>query len=219
MPDVLGSHGRDRGSMANAPRSRTALRTLTVMSVVVGLLAIAVITLALLSGTSGGASANGAPSAPRLTADERSALGEPDGYIPSGSVIKVTDEVPAITNLDPSLRTALQRAAADASATADVDLLVTSGWRSDRYQQALLDDAISEHGTSGARALVQTPAESRHTKGQAVDIGFTDADDWLNRNGAAYGLCQVYANEIWHFELLTTPGGECPAMRGDASAG
>ena len=54
------------------------------------------------------------------------------------------------------------------------------------------------------RALA--PAESfvpRH-------IGPTDADDWVNRHGNKFGLCQTLANEIWHFELATTPGGTCP---------
>ena len=41
---------------------------------------------------------------------------------------------------------------------------------------------------------------------------------WLSEHGAGYGLCQTYANETWHFELATTPGGECPAMRRDASS-
>jgi LAS superfamily LD-carboxypeptidase LdcB len=61
-----------------------------------------------------------------------------------------------------------------------------------------------------AREFVNTPDKSTHVTGKAVDLGPTDADDWVNRNGAQYGLCQAYANEMWHFELLTTPGGECP---------
>lgn len=141
-----------------------------------------------------------------------------DGVVPSGSPIEPTDDVPAISRLDPALRSAVQRAAVAARADG-VHVLVTSGWRSHRYQQRLLDDAVREHGEAEARRLVQTPSGSRHTSGEAVDIGFTDADDWVNRHGSAYGLCQVYANEMWHFELRTTPGGECPAMRSDASAG
>ena len=27
----------------------------------------------------------------------------------------------------------------------------------------------------------------------------TDADDWLIQHGSDYGLCQTYANEMWHF--------------------
>lgn len=39
------------------------------------------------------------------------------------------------------------------------------------------------------------------------------------QHGADYGLCQVYENEIWHFELLTEPGGTCPPMLEDGAAG
>ena len=27
------------------------------------------------------------------------------------------------------------------------------------------------------------------------------AAEWLTEHGSAYGLCQIYANEPWHFEL------------------
>ena len=40
--------------------------------------------------------------------------------------------------------------------------------------------------------------------------------DWLIRNGAQFGLCQIYANEPWHYELrpLATAGG-CPPTYSD----
>ena len=37
--------------------------------------------------------------------------------------------------------------------------------------------------------------------GDAVDIGRSDATAWLSEHGAEYGLCQIYANEPWHYEL------------------
>lgn len=81
------------------------------------------------------------------------------------------------------------------------------------YQQHLLDAAIAEYGSEeAARQYVATPDGSAHTRGAAVDIGATDADYWFIENGAEFGLCQTFANEIWHFELATTPGGECPAQ-------
>lgn len=52
--------------------------------------------------------------------------------------------------------------------------------------------------------------------GDAVDLGPSRTDAWLSRHGAAYGLCQVYRNEPWHFELrpvAVTRG--CPAMYAD----
>ena len=36
--------------------------------------------------------------------------------------------------------------------------------------------------------------------GEAVDIG-PDAAAWLSVHGAAYGLCRIYGNEPWHYEL------------------
>lgn len=68
-----------------------------------------------------------------------------------------------------------------------------------------------------ARRFVAAPETSAHVTGRAVDIGPAAADSWLSRHGAGYGLCQMYANEMWHFELATVPGGECPAMLPDAS--
>jgi hypothetical protein len=37
--------------------------------------------------------------------------------------------------------------------------------------------------------------------GDAVDIGPSDAAAWLSKHGAGYGLCQIYDNEPWHYEL------------------
>jgi hypothetical protein len=36
--------------------------------------------------------------------------------------------------------------------------------------------------------------------GDAVDIGSSGAA-WLAAHGTRYGLCQIYANEPWHYEL------------------
>ncbi len=57
-----------------------------------------------------------------------------------------------------------------------------------------------------------------HVTGQAVDIGPPVADDWLIANGSRFGLCRTYANELWHFELATEPGGVCPPLLPDASS-
>lgn len=141
-----------------------------------------------------------------------------DGGIPTGSSISPDDSGhPAIARLDPALLAAVREAARDARA-AGVELRVTSGWRSKAYQQRLLDEAVARYGSlAEARRLVSTPEKSAHVTGKAIDIGPTDAADWLIRNGSDYGLCQTYANEMWHFELSTTPGGECPRPHDDAA--
>ncbi|MFD8593888.1 M15 family metallopeptidase [Kitasatospora sp. NPDC059646] len=141
-----------------------------------------------------------------------------DGELAAGASVSPLDgDSPAVRNLDPALLAALRSAAADARAQG-IELRVTSGWRSRGYQQRLLDAAVARYGSlEAARRYVNTPEKSAHVSGKAVDVGPTDADDWLNRRGARYGLCQVYANEMWHFELLTTPGGHCPPQLPDAA--
>lgn len=152
------------------------------------------------------------------SATEQAPLGVDDGYIESGaSISPFADDVPAIAKLDPVLREAMQ-AAATAALADSFEFVVTSGWRSERYQQALFDDAVLEYGSAEeAGRRVATPTTSAHVTGEAVDIGFTDANSWLSQHGADYGLCQIYANEMWHFELATTPGGECPPQLPDAT--
>lgn len=140
------------------------------------------------------------------------------GAVPDDEPLSPFDtDAPALANLDPALLTAVQAAARDAEADG-VAIRVTSGWRSRSYQRLLLAGAIVEYGSpSEARRFVSPPDESHHVTGEAVDIGPADADSWLSQHGARYGLCQMMANERWHFELATEPGGECPAMRSDAS--
>ena len=48
---------------------------------------------------------------------------------------------------------------------------------------------------------VATGTTSAHVSGDAVDVGPPAATPWLSAHGAAYGLCQIYANEPWHYEL------------------
>jgi LAS superfamily LD-carboxypeptidase LdcB len=48
---------------------------------------------------------------------------------------------------------------------------------------------------------VARPGTSVHEAGGAVDVGPEEAAAWLTRHGAAYGLCRIYGNEPWHFEL------------------
>ncbi|MFB6610915.1 M15 family metallopeptidase [Agromyces sp. NPDC056379] len=169
-------------------------------------------------------SADGAPGDTPADAlgvpDPDTGYGVDDGYIEEGeSVSPFADDLPAIANLEPELRGAMQDAARAAIADG-YEFVVTNGWRSAAYQQVLLNAAIAEYGSEEeARRYVAAPEASKHVTGEAVDIGRTDANSWLSQHGADYGLCQTYANEMWHFELATTPGGECPAQLSDASAG
>jgi hypothetical protein len=135
-----------------------------------------------------------------LRREHRGALGEADGAVQDGTTV-FDEGVPGVVNLDPGLLGALRRAATDA-ATVGVAFVVDSGWRSEDYQQQLLDDAISKYGSEQEAARwVATPDTSAHVSGDAVDVGPSDAAAWLSEHGAAYGLCQTYGNEAWHYEL------------------
>ena len=126
-------------------------------------------------------------------------LGSADGVV-SGDATVFSD-VPAVGNLAPDLLAALRHAATDA-ADSGVELRVNSGWRSTRYQEQLLQQAISKYGSrSVAARWVATPGTSPHVSGDAIDIGDREAVAWLSEHGARFGLCQIYDNEPWHFEL------------------
>jgi D-alanyl-D-alanine carboxypeptidase len=52
--------------------------------------------------------------------------------------------------------------------------------------------------------------------GDAIDIEPSDATAWLSERGAEYGLCQIYSNEPWHYELRPEAIDHgCPPMYGD----
>jgi len=54
--------------------------------------------------------------------------------------------------------------------------------------------------------------------GNAVDIGPVHATPWLAEHGAGYGLCQIYRNEPWHYELRPDAiENGCPPMYADPS--
>ena len=126
--------------------------------------------------------------------------GEADGAVPAGTTV-FDDAVPGVANLDPALLDALRKAATDAEADW-VKFFVDSGWRSPEYQAQLLHEAIAKYGSEEEAARwVATPTTSAHVSGDAVDIGRTDAAAWLSDHGAQYGLCQIYSNEPWHYEL------------------
>jgi LAS superfamily LD-carboxypeptidase LdcB len=142
-------------------------------------------------------------------------LGKEDGAVPD-RVTVFDEELPAVLKLDPALLRALQRAATDA-ADDEVEIFVESGWRSPEYQEQLLREAISEYGSEREAARwVATADTSAHVSGDAVDIGPFDARAWLSEHGAQYGLCQIYRNEPWHYELrLEAIGRGCPHMYAD----
>jgi hypothetical protein len=150
-----------------------------------------------------------------LPSQHGGALGEADGALPDGATA-FDDEFPGVANLDPALLGALRQAATDA-ADDGVEFVVTSGWRSPEYQEQLLREAVAEYGSEEEAARwVATAETSPHVSGDAVDVGPDDAAAWLSAHGAEYGLCQIWANEPWHFELRPEAIDQgCPPMYAD----
>ncbi|TDC51059.1 peptidase M15 [Jiangella ureilytica] len=142
-------------------------------------------------------------------------LGEADGAVPDGVTV-FDDDVPAVAQLDPDLLDALREAASDA-ADDGVEFVVNSGWRSAEYQEHLLREAVAEYGSEEEAARwVSTPETSLHVSGDAVDLGPSEATDWLSEHGAEYGLCQIYDNEPWHYELRPDAADDgCPRRYDD----
>jgi zinc D-Ala-D-Ala carboxypeptidase len=150
-----------------------------------------------------------------LRSGRHGALGEADGAVPDGTTV-LDDEIPGVTKLDSALLGALRQAATDATDDG-VEFFVDSGWRSPAYQEQLLHEAVLKYGSEAeASRWVATPSTSAHVSGHAVDIGPSGAAAWLSEHGAAYGLCQVYGNEPWHYELRPEAIDRgCPAVYAD----
>jgi len=146
---------------------------------------------------------------------ERRDSADEAGQVRDGVTV-FNDGVPAVAKLDPALLGALRSAASDAAGEG-IEFYVNSGWRSTDYQQQLLREAVDKYGSvEEASRWVAPPDKSEHVSGDAVDLGPSTATDWLAENGPAYGLCQIYQNEPWHFELRPAAVEQgCPPMYAD----
>ena len=154
---------------------------------------------------------------------DRAAAAQPDPGLAPGTVAAVEQPTPPLDpgtagteGLDPEL--AARFAAAQQAAAADgVELRLVSGSRTAEEQQALVDQAVEEHGVPEAYRWVLPPEDSAHVQGLAIDVGPTEGTYWLVEHGLEHGLCQTYANEVWHFELLPDGAEVCPEQHADAS--
>ena len=149
------------------------------------------------------------------TTEADGAVTEDDGALPDGVTV-FDDQYPGVTNLDPDLLQALRDAATDA-ADNGIEFYVNSGWRSPEYEEQLRREAVAKYGSEKEAARwVATANTSPHVSGDAVDIGPSDATAWLSEHGAEYGLCQIYRNEPWHYELRPEASiNGCPPMYAD----
>jgi zinc D-Ala-D-Ala carboxypeptidase len=211
--------------MARRQPARATIRQIRIRRIRVGLL-VAIIAIpaalgyqSLVSSSSTAASPIDVPRGAQhgLRSEHRGPLGEAYGAIPDGTTV-FDDDVPGVAKLDPALLDALREAAIHA-ADDGVEFFVDSGWRSPEYQEHLLREAVSKYGSEEAAARwVASPSTSPHVSGDAVDIGHSNATAWLSAHGAEYGLCQIYSNEPWHYELRSEATGQgCPAVYADPS--
>lgn len=128
------------------------------------------------------------------------------------------EPAPTPTALDPDLADRFARAQA-AAAAEGVPLSLSSGWRSPEEQQALVDEAVAEHGSlEAAKRWVLPPERSAHVAGLAIDVGPFEGAQWLAERSGDFGLCRTYDNEWWHFEPMPAEG-VCPAPLPDSSWG
>jgi D-alanyl-D-alanine carboxypeptidase len=150
-----------------------------------------------------------------LPGNHGGAATEADGVLPDGVTV-FADQYPGVANLDPDLLQALREAATDAAGNG-IGFSVNSGWRSPEYQNQLLREAVSKYGSEEEAARwVATAETSPHVSGNAIDIGPSKATAWLSEHGAKYGLCQIYRNEPWHYELRPDAIDRgCPPMFAD----
>jgi hypothetical protein len=202
---------------ADTSRQRGAALTGGVTSIlrVAGLLVLAAIAAVLGHQLPASSSSTATSSVEVPHAARHGALGEAGGAVPDGTTV-FDDGVPGVAKLDPALHGALRRAAREA-AQQGVTLVVDSGWRSTAYQEQLFREAVAKYGSEAdAARWVAPPTTSAHVSGDAIDIGPPSAAAWLSAHGAAYGLCQVYGNEPWHYELRPAAVAHgCPGLYAD----
>lgn len=140
------------------------------------------------------------------------------GYLADGETLTAFDVTnPVVGRLNPALLSAVQEAT-HAAAAEGIEVLINSGWRSRGFQQRLFEDGVRSYGSVElAEQFVASPDVSLHVTGDAVDVGGPGAAAWMSRNGPRFGLCQVYANELWHYELSADDSGRCPPMKPNAA--
>jgi hypothetical protein len=185
-------------------------------AIAAGLLLVLAVSAVALGSRSEATASSAAPAVHHRDSHARRPLGEADGAVPDGTTV-FDDRVPGVARLDPALLRALRRAAADAADAQGLTFVVNSGWRSAAYEDALRREAIARYGSvEQAARWVATGATSPHVSGDAVDLGPPAAAAWLAAHGAAYGLCRVYGNEPWHYELRPQAVGHgCPPTYAD----
>jgi zinc D-Ala-D-Ala carboxypeptidase len=205
------------GGVTYSEPARTTTRRIRIRRIRVAGLLVVIAAIAAALGYQSLASSSSTAASPIhvLLGEHRGALGEAGGAVPDGTTV-FDEEIPAVAKLDPALLGALRQAATDAAGDG-VEFFVNGGWRSPEYEEQLRREAVSKYGSEKEAARwVATPTTSPHVSGDAVDIGPSGATAWLSEHGPEYGLCQIYGNEPWHYELRPKAIDHgCPPMYAD----
>lgn len=190
-----------RTAPARSTARRIRIRWGRVIALLAALVAIAAVLVEQPPASSPGPAVDAAPTSASPPRADGPALGDVGG---------------SVAGLDRKLLRALREAAA-AAAHDGVTLSVTSGRRTPEHQAELLREAVVKYGSEQEAARwVARPNTSAHVSGDAVDVGPDAAIAWLSEHGAAYGLCQIYANEPWHYERRRDAAEQgCPALYPD----
>lgn len=204
---------RARQSTHGAPRKQRERRRgwATAAAIGIPLLVMGGIGAAVINGYNDALAAREEAASPSTTAADAQA--GPSDHAPTGPDV-------GTTGLDAQLTRAITRAR-EAAVAEGVTIDITSGARTAEQQQVLFDNAVAKYGSAAeASKWVLPPDKSNHVLGKAVDVGPYAAAVWLQKNGVKFGLCQAYANEYWHFEVLAPAKGQkCPAPVANAAAG
>ena len=116
----------------------------------------------------------------------------------------------SVQGLSPQVQSALARMAAAMPPGIRGGLRINSGFRSERRQAELFNQAVQKYGSEqAARRWVAPPGRSQHNHGMAVDLGFgsPEVKDWVHQNAGAYGLSFPMTHEPWHIELAGARAG------------
>lgn len=180
----------------------------------------AVVALALAGCSSAGGDAAEPRALPRVPSSAASEVPAPppDGGAAHAAAPGAPPRVDGLDGVDADLAARFEAARA-AAAAEDVELRITSGRRTAEEQQRLVDEAVAKHGVPEAYRWVLPPETSAHVQGLAIDVGATQGAYWLAEHGLEFGLCQTYANEVWHFEKLPDGADTCPEQHPDSSWG
>lgn len=126
----------------------------------------------------------------------------------------------SFTGMQDPFQQALARMLQDAPA--EVQIGITSGYRSPEVQQRLWEEALAKYGSEAeARKWVAPPGKSQHNHGNAADLKFMSpaAQEWVHANAERYGLAFPLSNEAWHVELAGARGQPTAAAAPAQAAG